>query len=93
MLKKHQPNYLNFFEIRRAKVPPPWYEYVNIPIKYNLEASVSKWITENLKGRFYIGKSITISASGQIETILKIGFENTKECSYFTLACPHLKYN
>ena len=62
-------------------------------MKYNLEASVSKWITENLKGKFYIGKSVAITDEGQISLVLKIGFEEAKECSYFTLACPHLKYN
>ena len=28
-----------------------------------------------------------------IAKVLKIGFENPKELSYFTLACPYLKYN
>ena len=93
MLKRHDPNPLNFFEIRRQKVPCPHFEFIYIPMKYNLEQSVIKWITENLKGRFYIGKSVTLKNDGQIDTVLKVGFEEAKECSYFTLACPHLKYN
>lgn len=93
LLKKHEPSALNFFELRRTKVPPPWFEYINIPMRYNLEASITKWITENLKGRFYVGKSVMLTDGGNIDTVLKIGFEEPKECSYFTLACPHLKYN
>lgn len=74
-------------------MPCPHFEFIYIPMKYNLEQSVIKWITENLKGRFYIGKSVTLKNDGQIDTVLKVGFEEAKECSYFTLACPHLKYN
>lgn len=93
MLKKHKPNPLNFFEIRRAHTPCPHFEYVSIPLKYNLGESLSRWITENLKGRYYVGKSVMLSADGKIEIAVKVGFEDPKECSYFTLACPHLKYN
>lgn len=93
MLKRHDPNPLNFFEVRRASIPCPYFEYVSIPLKYNLEQSLVKWITENLKGRYYIGKAVVLSADGQMETAVKVGFEEPKECSYFTLACPYLKYN
>ena len=93
MQKNKEPNPLNFFEIRRQEVPCPYFEYITIPITYNLENGLSKWIEENLKGRFYIGKTVRLSKDGQIENVIKIGFEEPKECSYFTLACPHLKYN
>jgi predicted secreted protein len=93
MQKNKEPNPLNFFEIRRQEVPCPHFEYICLPTTYNLEHSLSKWITENLKGRYYLGKSLYLSESGQIENVMKVGFEDPKECSYFTLACPHLKYN
>ena len=32
-------------------------------------------------------------AAKAIAKVLKIGFEDAKELSYFTLACPYLKYN
>jgi len=88
-----KPNHYDFFNIRRQSVAVPHFEYVNIPVRYNIEQSISKWITTNLKGRFYIGKSVLVNNHGDIDTVLKIGFEDHKECSYFTLACPHLKYN
>ena len=79
--------------MRRQEVPCPTFEYINLQITYNLEQSLSKWITENLKGRYYLGKAVHLADSGNIENVIKVGFEDPKECSYFTLACPHLKYN
>jgi hypothetical protein len=46
----------------------------------------------NLKGRYYIDKNIDVDDRDSIQNVLKIGFEEGKEMSYFTLACPHLKY-
>ena len=86
------PNPLNFFGCRQSKVPSPFFEYINIPLHYNLEESISKWIYEHQKGRFYVGKSVGVTEDNNVNTILKIGFEDPKELSYFTLACPHLKY-
>ena len=60
--------------------------------KYNLEQTIQKWIHSNLKGRFYVGKGLHIDQTNKISESLRIGFEEPKELSYFTLACPHLKY-
>jgi hypothetical protein len=90
LLKK--PNPLNFFDCRQSRVPPPYFEYICIPLRYNLEASINKWINENLKGRYYLGRSINIDSANTVNSALKIGFEEPKELSYFTLACPLLKY-
>ena len=90
--KFKEPNPLNLFGIRRLKVPSPHCDYIKIPLRYNLERSIQKWIDDNLKGRYYIGTTITITEGSGTETVCKIGFEDTKELSYFTLACPLLKY-
>ena len=90
--KFKEPNPLNLFGIRRLKVPSPHCDYIKIPLRYNLERSIQKWIDDNLKGRYYIGTTITITQGSGTETVCKIGFEDTKELSYFTLACPLLKY-
>mgnify|MGYP003642506342 CR=1 FL=1 len=92
MLKFKQLNALNLFDIRRFEVLPPHFEFICIPMKYNLEDSLSKWIEDNLKGRYYLGKTLSIDNNNQTIVALKIGFEEAKELSYFTLACPHLKY-
>jgi len=54
---------------------------------------MDKWIHDNLKGRYYIGRTLKIDPIDRgIAEVLNIGFEEPKELSYFTLACPHLKY-
>ena len=92
-MKIKEPNALNFFGIRRASVPAPYFQYILLPTRYNLEQSLVKWIELNLKSRFYVGKTITVSNTNSIENMTKVGFEEAKELSYFTLACPYLKYN
>ena len=93
MIKTVKVNPLNLFNLRRLEVPPAHFEYITIPLTYNLEDSISKWIKENLKGRYYTGKALTIvDDDNQVVVAIKVGFEEAKELSYFTLACPHLKY-
>jgi len=90
--KLKKPNPLNLFHLRQLKVAPGHFEYIIIPMRYNLQDSIARWIVDNLKGRFYIGKTLDVDTSNQLGTMLQIGFEEPKELSYFTLACPHLKY-
>ena len=92
MIKNIKVNPLNVFEVRQVKSAPPHFEYVNLPMKYNLEESLIKWIKQNLKNRFYIGKNVSLDDSNKLIHVLTIGFEETKDMSYFMLACPHLKY-
>ena len=92
MIKNKKPNPLNVFDIRQVKTAVPSFEYVNLPIKYNLEESLSKWINSNLRNRYYIGRKVTLDNDNKVNQVITIGFEETKEMSYFMLACPHLKY-
>jgi hypothetical protein len=92
MVKLKEPNPLNFFDLRQLKVPPEHFEYVSIQMNYNIQDIIAKWIIDHQKGRFYVGKSVEVDSSNQIVTLLRIGFEDHKELSYFTLACPYLKY-
>lgn len=92
MIKNKKPNPLNVFEVRQVKSAPPHFEYVNLPMKYNLEESLIKWINSNLKHRFYAGKNVTLDDNNKLVQVLTVGFEETKDMSYFMLACPHLKY-
>lgn len=92
MIKNKKVNPLEFFDLRRADYLPPHFEVVTTQMMYNLQESITKWIRYNLKGRYYIGKGITLTADNSVESVLKIGFEDPKEASYFMLACPHLKY-
>jgi hypothetical protein len=89
-LKK--PNPLDFYNVRQPKTAPLHFSYINIPVQYNLEQTIRKWIQLHLKGRFFVGKGCNIDKYSKIIECLQIGFEEPKELSYFTLACPHLKY-
>jgi hypothetical protein len=92
MVKILQPNPLNVFEIRRVDYCPPYFESINLPLTYNLQESIERWIESNLKGRYYIGRSVDLIDNKIQNNLLKISFEESKEMSYFMLACPHLKY-
>ena len=92
MIKNRTPNPLNVFEVRQVKAAPPHFEYVNLPMKYNLEESLIKWIKQHLKHRFYAGKNVSLDSENKLTQVLTVGFEETKDMSYFMLACPHLKY-
>jgi len=93
MIKNKDPNPLNVFELRRITLRPVHFEYVNVPMKYNLEDSLAKWIVSNLKHRFYIGKNVSLDDNNKLIQVVTVGFEETRDMSYFMLACPHLKYN
>ena len=92
MIKNNQPNPLNVFEVRQVKSAPPHFEYVNLPMTYNIEGSIVKWVKQNLKHRFYIGKNVALDNDNKLTQVLTVGFEETKDLSFFMLACPHLKY-
>tara|TARA_R110000851_G_scaffold149970_2_gene290706 strand:+ start:5447 stop:5710 length:264 start_codon:yes stop_codon:yes gene_type:complete len=84
-----EPNPLNVFNLRTLTIPAPHFEYCTIPMTYNLLDAITNWVKDNLKGRYYIGPAIDLDQ----RPVLKIGFEEPKELSYFMLACPLLKYN
>jgi hypothetical protein len=92
-LLKKDPNPLNVFEVRQVKSPPPHFEYIHLPSTYNLEHSLSKWITKHCKHRFYLRKNVVLDSNRKMVNVITVGFEETKDMSYFMLACPHLKYS
>jgi hypothetical protein len=77
--------------IRCCKFPAHHFFYLTIP-KYQpyLHRNINDWIFQNLNGRYYIGQSIDL-IDNSICYILKIGFEQEKEISFFKIACPYLK--
>jgi hypothetical protein len=92
MQNDKNPNPLNVLEMRRVRSAPPHFDYLTFPLLYNIEESVVKWIVQHLSNRFYVGRSIELDKNNKIVYVLKIGFEDSKEASYFMLACPILKY-
>lgn len=92
MYKLKEPNPLNLFGLRRLNLAAPHFEYITIPLSYNLEDSIEKWIIKHLKGRFFIIKTTGIDKTDSVTVLFKIGFEDNRELSLFTLGCPYLKY-
>lgn len=92
MDKVLKPNPYNVFGVRRASVPPAHFEYINVPLNYNMSDALEKWIETHLKRRYFISKTVSIDGDNKMAYTVRIGFEDSKELSYFMLACPHLKY-
>jgi hypothetical protein len=83
-------NPLNVLGCRELEDPAPHFEYVYFNLKWHQVDPVREWILKNLKHRFYIGESLELE-NNQIVVKIKIGFEESKEASFFLLACSHLK--
>lgn len=86
-----EPNLYNVFDVRKLDFCPSHFDSTTITQRYNLQDSIVRWIETKCKGRFYIGKSVSLS-DNKINVVVKVGFEDPKELSFFMLACPHLKY-
>ena len=92
MIVKNKVSAQDFFEIRRLSYETSHLTTIDLPHTYNMESAISKWIDINLKKRYYLKKSVGLTRENKIDTVLRAGFEDPKELSYFVLACPHLKY-
>ena len=92
MIVKNRVSAQDFFEIRRLSYEPSHLATIDLSHTYNIESAISKWIDTNLKKRYFLKKVIGLTKENKIDTVLRAGFEDPKELSYFVLACPHLKY-
>ncbi len=92
MIVKNRVSAQDFFEIRRLSYEPSHLATIDLSHTYNIESAISKWIDTNLKKRYFLKKVIGLTKENKIETVLRAGFEDPKELSYFVLACPLLKY-
>ncbi|MBR19669.1 MAG: hypothetical protein CMA64_05940 [Euryarchaeota archaeon] len=88
--KKFSPQ--EFFGIRRLKYQPSHLATIDLNSTYNIEQALDKWINKNLKKRYFLGKSVGLTKENKLDQIVRVGFEDPKELSYFVLACPLLKY-
>jgi hypothetical protein len=90
-LKHGKVNPLNALELRKCDFPAHHFYYTIIPkfttVNYK---NINDWVYQNLNGRYYIGQSLDL-IDNNISYVLKIGFEQEKEVSFFKIACPYLK--
>lgn len=89
-LKNGKINSLNALDLRKVSFPAHHFHYLTIP-KFNpvLLSQIDQWIYNNLNSRYYIGQNIDL-INNTIVFVVKIGFEQEKELSFFRLSCPHL---
>lgn len=92
MIKNYDPNPLCVLDVQEVGFAEPHFEYVDIPLIYNLEKSLKEWISGHLKNKFYIGRNIILDDNNKLVQVVTVGFEEAKDASYFMLACPFLKY-
>lgn len=88
-LKNGKINPLNALDLRKVSFPAHHFHYLTVS-KYNpvLISQIDQWIYFNLNSRYYIGQSIDL-IDNTISFVIKIGFEQEKEASFFRLSCPH----
>jgi len=98
MDKQKKINPLNVFGMRRVKFCPPHFESTNVDLTYNMTNSIEQWIDKNTKGRFFLDQQVIFSpheshmGRKKVKRTTVISFENSKDLSYFLIACPYLKY-
>lgn len=92
MIRNNTLNPLSIFDVRQSNTAQPHFVYMNIPVRYNVEQSLIRWISSNMKNKFYIGRNLILDTDNTITAVITIGFEEHKDLSYFVLACPLLKY-
>lgn len=76
-------NPLNVLKIREVRFVPKHFSQIDCAFTFDYD--VKQWIVANLKGRFAILK--------KQQAILTIAFEEPKELTFFSLACPHIRRN
>ena len=90
--KTKEPNSLNFFDCRKFTKKPSGLQILKLSTDHTeTNEHIEKWILENLKGRYYIGKHLGVDNHGLIKNYFLVAFENSKELSIFNLSCPYIQ--
>jgi len=89
--KNNQVNPLNYFNCRQFTKKPDGLQILKLQTDHTeTNEHIEKWILENLKGRYYVGKHLAVDNQNRIRNFILVGFENPKELSLFNLSCPHI---
>ena len=86
-------NPIDVLRKREVNVMPPHFQKIQITDSELFELGESKWIQKKLKGRFCIVSKPSIDKDNKLKSATFVGFEDSKELTYFMLACPYLRRN
>ena len=90
-LVRGRANPLNVLSMRRLKRIPPNFSKIQLKGFFDIK-ELDKWIYINLDSRYCIRKT-TIVDENKLTTAIEVGFEDAKELTMLTLACPLLHKN
>ena len=85
-------NPIDVLKQRKLSTIPPHFKKVKIS-EGDVFQGLEDWVKVKLKGRYCIAKQPSIDSSGNLKSNLILGLEDSKELTYFMLACPYLRRN
>lgn len=85
-------NPIDVLKQRKLKIAPSHFAKMQIN-EAEVFNGVEEWVKTKLKGRYYILKRPGIDSQGKLSSSTYIGFEDSKELTFFMLACPQLRRN
>lgn len=84
-------NPLNIIKKRKLDYLPPNFIRVQINDFDLYDDHLENWITHKLNGRYAISKIPFVDENKTLKLANFVGFEDHKEITYFTLACPYFR--
>lgn len=71
---------------RRVNWMAPHFHTCSLGEVFFQDLQIQQWIENKLKGRYSLITGIDAKGS-----VVKVGFEDEKELTFFMLACPHIR--
>lgn len=87
-IAKGNINPLNVLGIRKLNFIPEHFAMITVSTDRDLE-KIDNWIYDNLNSRYCMKVVQIIDENNKISEILKIGVEEPKELTIFSLLCPY----
>lgn len=84
-------NPIDVLKKRELRVLPPHFATTTITDSELFDLGESRWIHNKLKGRFCIVSKPSVDRDNKLKSTTLVGFEDSKELTYFMLACPYLR--
>jgi hypothetical protein len=86
-LAKGSVNALNVIGLRRLNYMPDHFAKMGISAYFD---EINSWVYSNLNSRYAIKRALKVSDDNKMIETQEIGFEDPKELTMFSLACPYL---